>query len=230
MRSLVLPLLAAVLLTTGAHAQTAPPAAAAPAAPTSVAPPSATAATPAPAPAAVPPPVAPTPAPAATKTEILWDEEAALVMGDHPFIWRRLDKVKGNKRGALKVVDEGGLWKISGRHQGHTPETKDDYVSIKGVITAVTAGTFVVNGEIEFFATKMNKGAACRITGQSRFFRRGNEQVWRLQDGANPCSGPKEALDVTFRPDQVAAQRKPTRATPTPVPPKVAPVSPTVKQ
>ena len=58
------------------------------------------------------------------------------MLGDHPFIWRRLDKVKGNKRGALKIVDEGGVWKISGRHQGQTADTKDDYVAIKGTITA----------------------------------------------------------------------------------------------
>jgi hypothetical protein len=208
--------LVAVILLTGvaAHAQTKPPAAPAPAAP-----PPATATTP-----------APPPAPPAAKTEILWDEEAALVMGDHPLVWRRLDKVKGNKRGAVKIVDEGGLWKISGRQQGQTADTKEDYVTIKGTITAITSGTFVVNGEIEFFAAKMNKGAACRITGESRFYRRGSEQVWRLQNGSNPCSGPKEALDVTFRPDQVTAQRKPTRATPTPVPPKVAPTSPTLKQ
>ncbi|MBX3500020.1 MAG: hypothetical protein KF889_11285 [Alphaproteobacteria bacterium] len=164
------------------------------------------------------------------KTEILWDEEAALVIGDHPLIWRRLAKVKGNKRGTLKIVDEGGLWKISGRHQGQTADTKDDYVAIKGTITAITSGTFVVNGEIEFHAAKLNKGAVCRITGESRFYRRGNEQIWRMQDGKNPCSGPKEALDIAFRPDQVAAQRKPTRATPTPVPPKVAPASPTVRE
>jgi len=214
MRSLMLQVVAVTLLTGAAFAQTTPPAAPTLAAP----PPPATAATPAPAPA---------PAAGPTKTEILWDEEAELVRGDHPLIWRRL---KGNKRGSLKIVDEGGLWKISGRHQGQTPETKEDYVTIKGVITSITAGTFVINGEIEFFAAKMNKGAACRITGESRFFRRGNEQIWRLQDGANPCSGPKEALDVAFRPDQVAAQPKPTRTTPTPVPPKVAPPSPTVKQ
>jgi hypothetical protein len=210
----MLQLIAVILLTGAVAAQTKPPAAPAPAAP-----PPATATTP-----------APPPAPPAAKTEILWDEEAALVMGDHPLVWRRLDKVKGNKRGAVKIVDEGGLWKISGRQQGQTADTKEDYVTIKGTITAITSGTFVVNGEIEFFAAKMNKGAACRITGESRFYRRGSEQVWRLQNGSNPCSGPKEALDVTFRPDQVTAQRKPTRATPTPVPPKVAPASPTVKQ
>ncbi len=216
MRSLMLPLVAVTLLTGAAFAQTTPPSAPSPAAP----PPPATAATPAPTPPAAP---AATPA----KTEILWDEEAELVKGDHPFIWRRL---KGSKRGSLKIVDEGGLWKISGRHQGQTPETKDDYVAIKGVITSITSGTFVVSGEIEFFAAKMNKGVACRITGESRFYRRGSEQIWRLQDGNNPCSGPKEALDVAFRPDQVEAQRKPTRGAPAPVPPKVAPVSPTVKQ
>ena len=152
------------------------------------------------------------------------------MLGDHPFVWRRLYRVKGNKRGALTVTNEGGVWKISGRHQGHTAETKDDYVTIKGVITAITSGTFVVNGDIEFFAVKMNKGAACRITGESHFYRRGNEQIWRLRDGKNPCSGPKDALDVAFRPDQVAAQPKPKRRAPRPVPPKVAPVSPTVKQ
>ena len=145
-------------------------------------------------------------------------------------MWRRLAKVKGNKRGSLTIVNEGGLWKISGRHQGQTPDTKDDYVTIKGVITSITSGTFVVNGEIEFFAAKMNNGAACRITGESRFYRRGSEQIWRMQDGNNPCSGPKEALDVAFRPDQVEAPRKTPRAAPAPVPPKVAPVSPTVKQ
>lgn len=220
MRSLMLQAVAVILLTSAVHAQTKAPAPATP-------PPAAPAASP-PAPAAAPPPAA-APAPAA-KTEILWEEEAALVMGDHPFIWRRLDKVKGNKRGALKIVDEGGVWKISGRQQGQTADTKEDYVTIKGTITAITAGTFVVNGEIEFFAAKMNKGAACRIAGESRFYRRGNEQVWRLQNGNNPCSGPKEALDVTFRPDQVSAQSKPTRATPTPMPPRVAPASPTVKQ
>jgi len=218
MRSLMLPLVAAVLLTSLAHAQTTPAPAPAPTPPP--APPTA---------AAPPPPAAPAPAAAPAKTEILWDEEAALVMGDHPFIWRRLDKVKGNKRGALKVVDEGGVWKISGRQQGQTPDTKEDYVTIKGVITSITSGTFVVNGEIEFFAAKMNKGAACRITGESHFYRRGSEQIWRMQGGPNPCSGPKEALDVAFRPDQVSAQHKPTRATPTPVPPKVAPAAPTVK-
>lgn len=201
MRSLLLSVVATAMLAGAVHAQT-PPAAPAPAAP-----------------------------PAATsKTEILWDEEAALVMGDHPLVWRRLDKIKGNKRGALKIVDDGGVWKISGRHQGQTADTKEDYVTIKGVITAVTSGTFVVNGEIEFFAAKMNKGAACRLTGESRFYRRGSEQIWRLQNGENPCSGPKEALDVTFRPDQVAARPKPARASPTPVPPKVAPTAPTVQQ
>lgn len=210
MRSFMILFGAVILLAGAVHAQTSPPT---------------TPATPAP-----PPPAAPAPAAASAKTEILWDEEAALVLGDHPFIWRRLAKVKANKRGALKIVDEGGLWKISGRHQGQTADTKEDYVTIKGVITAITSGTFVVNGEIEFFAAKMNKGAACRITGESRFYRRGNEQIWRMQNGNNPCSGPKEALDVAFRPDQVSAQRKPTRATPTPVPPKVAPASPTVKQ
>lgn len=217
MRSLMLPFAAAILLAGAALAQTTPPAAPAPSAPP------VTAATPAPAPA-------PAPAVAPAKTEILWDEEAELVLGDHPLVWRRLDKVKGNKRGSLKIVDEGGVWKISGRHQGQTPDTKDDYVTIKGVITSITSGTFVVSGEIEFFAAKMNKGAACRIAGESRFYRRGSEQIWRLQDGINPCSGPKEALDVAFRPDQVASQRKPTRTTPTPVPPKIAPVSPTVKE
>ncbi|MGE3652269.1 MAG: hypothetical protein AB7G10_28340, partial [Reyranellaceae bacterium] len=189
--------------------------------------------TPPPAPPAAPPPVAsapPAPPAGPAKTEILWDEEAALVLGEHPFMWRQLYRVKGNKRGALTIVDEGGVWKISGRHQGRTPETKEDYVTIKGVITAITAGTFVVNGDIEFFAAKMNKGAACRITGESRFIRRPHEQIWRLQNGSNPCSGPKDALDVAFRPDQVAAQRKPKRRPPSQVPPKIAPVSPTVKQ
>lgn len=221
MRSLMLQLVAVALLAGSAVAQTTPPATPAPAVPAT--------------PASAPPPApasasAPAPAVAPAKTEILWDEEAELVRGDHPLVWRRLDKVKGNKRGALKIVDEGGLWKISGRHQGQTPDTKEDYVAIKGVITSITSGTFVVNGEIEFFAAKMNKGAACRITGETRFYRRGSEQIWRMQDGTNPCSGPKEALDVAFRPDQVASQRKPTRTTPTPVPPKVAPVSPTVKE
>lgn len=223
----MLQVVAVILLTGAAFAQTTPPTA-----PPAVAPPAV-----APSPTAPPPPAtaatpAPAPAPAAgpAKTEILWDEEAELVRGDHPLVWRRLDKVKGNKRGSLQIVDEGGLWKISGRHQGQTPETKEDYVTIRGVITSITSGTFVVNGEIEFFAAKMNKGAACRITGESRFYRRGSEQIWRMQDGINPCSGPKEALDVAFRPDQVAAQRKPARTAPTPVPPKVAPVSPTVKQ
>ncbi len=225
MRSLILQLVAVILLTGAASAQTKPPAASPPAAPAPTAPPPVATTTPAP-----PPAPAATPAAAPAKTEILWDEEAALVMGDHPLIWRRLDKVKGNKRGALKIVNEGGLWKISGRHQGQTADTKEDYVTIKGVITSITSGTFVVNGEIEFFAAKMNKGAACRITGESHFYRRGSEQIWRMQGGNNPCSGPKEALDVAFRPDQVAAQPKPTRATPTPVPPKVAPASPTVKQ
>jgi len=217
MRSLMFPLVAVTLLASAAFVQTTPPAA-----PTPANPPPATPAPAAPPVAAVPPAPATVPA----KTEILWDEEAELVRGDHPLIWRRL---KG-KRGSLKIVDEGGLWKISGRHQGQTPETKDDYVTIKGVITSITSGTFVVNGEIEFFAAKMNKGAACRIAGESRFYRRGNEQIWRLQDGNNPCSGPKEALDVAFRPDQVAARPKPTKTAPTPVPPKVAPVSPTVKE
>ena len=181
MRSLMIPLVAAALLTGIAHAQTTPPPA-----PAKTPPPVAPAAAPPPAPAAAPAP-APTAAAAPTKTEILWDEEAALVMGDHPLIWRRLDKVKGNKRGALKIVDEGGLWKISGRQQGQTPDTKEDYVTIKGVITSITSGTFVVNGEIEFFAAKMNKGAACRITGESHFYRRGSEQIWRMQGGPNPC-------------------------------------------
>lgn len=219
MRALLLHVVAVIVLTGIAHAQTKPPAPVVPAAP---APSPATT----PSPAATPPTAAPT---VATKTEILWEEEAALVMGEHPLIWRRLDKVKGNKRGALKIVDEGGVWRINGRHQGQTADTKDDYVTIKGTITAVTAGTFVVNGEIEFHAAKMNKGAACRVTGESRFFRRGNEQIWRMQNGNNPCSGPKESLDMAFRPDQVAAQSKPTRATPTPVPPRIAPATPTAK-
>ena len=121
------------------------------------------------------------------------------MLGEHPFV-APASRVKGNKRGALTIVDEGGVWKISGRHQGRTPDTKEDYVTIKGVITAITAGTFVVNGDIEFFAAKMNKGAACRITGESHFIRRPHEQIWRLQNGSNPCSGPKDALDVAFRP------------------------------
>ncbi len=216
MRSL---LVSAVVLAlaTSAFAQTPPAAKPTPAAPARP-------------PAPVTPPAAPAQpaatAPMPTVTEILWDDEAALLKGDHPVAWQRLIK-RGGKRGSVMVSDDKGLWRVSGKQTGSTPETTDDYVAIDGVIVAITSGVFTLRGDVTYRSAAISGGNACKSSGEHRFLRRPGEQVWRLQNARNACNNDIEILDVTFRPDQARAVASEKGAKGAPPPPKVAPVSKT---
>ncbi|QQS14607.1 MAG: hypothetical protein IPK81_10870 [Rhodospirillales bacterium] len=217
------PAVAAVTPTPAAPAAASPPSTAGtlpsptptsptPAAPAAASPPSTAGTLPSPTPPSPTPAAAVPPTPAAvSKTEILWEDEGKLLAGSHPLSWRRLTRIKGNRSGRIEIVDEAGVWKISGRQEGAAAETAGDSIAIDGVVLSVTEGTVVMRGEIVFRRANVNGGQACKTSGDLRFYRRRTDPFWRLEGGQNPCNGELEVVDIRLRPEQAPTRpaRKP---------------------
>lgn len=133
---------------------------------------------------------------APTRTTIEADAEAQLFATANRMVWGRYAKMKGAKPGDIVVAKQNGLWTVKGRLDSLAAGTEGDWVTIDAVVERISAGLVQIRGEVAFRVAKVEKGAACKVAGAMHLRRSGRSQIWRLQEGDNPCDGTQEFFDL----------------------------------
>jgi len=153
-------------------------------------------------------------------TEIAAPEEAKLLLGRKPLVWKQLADQRGNKAGSVEIVDQGGLWRIRGEQKGGEPGTENDSVTIDGVILRILPNMFTIKGEVATRSAKVMKGVACKQSGTVTFKRHPRDPFWRLLDNENPCTGEREIVDIRMDPPPAPSPAAKKQATQQPTPQK----------
>jgi hypothetical protein len=148
-----------------------------------------------------------------TSTEVRSPEEAKLLLGHRPLVWKRLGEARTTKPGAVEVVDQGGLWRIKGVQKGAEPGAEKDSVTIDGVILRILPNMFTIKGEVATRSAKVMNGVACKQSGTVTFKRHPRDPFWRLLDNENPCTGEREVIELRMdapppRPQAQKAQKR----------------------
>jgi hypothetical protein len=147
---------------------------------------------------------------AIARTRIDSDAEAQLFAGAAKLVWGRYARIKGAKPGTVAVTKQGSVWSVKGRIDSAAPGSEGDWASIDGTVESIAANNVVIKGEVAFRVAKVDKGAACKVSGALHFRRSGKSQVWRLVEGDNPCDGTQEMLDLVY--EKPVAEKKPVPA------------------
>ena len=148
-----------------------------------------------------------------TATDIRSSDEAKLLLGNRPLVWKRLGDTRTTKPGTVEVVDQGGLWRIKGVQKGTEPGAENDSVTIDGVILRVLPNMFTIKGEVATRSSKVMNGVACKQSGTVTFKRHPRDPFWRLLDAENPCTGEREVIELRMdapppRPQAQKAQKR----------------------
>lgn len=127
------------------------------------------------------------------KTVIKDERAKAMLLGRHRF---SLQWISWDYFGSANVVDKNGTLHIKGEQRGRKT---DEYVTIEGVITEVSAREFKFAGKIITKVDINNNGEPCVREGDMTFHITRNRRYWRLKEMDNPCEGVVDYVDIFFR-------------------------------
>lgn len=120
----------------------------------------------------------------------------AKLLGKHRL---SLQWVSWDYFGSSVVREKNGILYIKGTQRGRG-KSKNDFVTIDGVITEVSAKEFVFDGKITTSVSYINDGEPCERDGETTFKVTGNRRYWRMQNMLNPCTNVEtDYVDVYFR-------------------------------
>jgi len=99
--------------------------------------------------------------------------------------------------GDAKIMStkEENLYEIDGIQKS---KENDDYLKIKGTLTALSDKHLIFNGTIETSVYHINNGKPCIRNGKFNFKVSGQRKYWRLQEMNNPCDGVADYVDIYF--------------------------------
>lgn len=139
-------------------------------------------------------------------TEIRSQDEAKLLLGRKPLVWKGLAAASAGKAGSIEIVDANGLWRIRGEQTGSAAGRENDSVRIEGVVLRVLPNMFTIKGEVATRAAAVMNGVACKQSGTITFKRHPKDPFWRLLDNENPCTGEREVIEIRMDPPPAKKQ------------------------
>ncbi len=127
------------------------------------------------------------------KTVIKDKQARAMLLGRHRF---SLQWISWDHFGSASVVDKSGTLFIKGEQRGRKT---DEYVTIDGRITEVSAKEFKFTGKIVTKVNINNNGEPCVREGDMTFHITRNRRYWRLKEMDNPCEAIVDYVNIFFR-------------------------------
>jgi hypothetical protein len=127
------------------------------------------------------------------KTVIKDKRAKAMLLGRHRF---SLQWISWDYFGSANVVEKNGTLFIKGEQRGRNT---DEYVTIDGRITEVSAKEFKFIGSIVTKVDINNNGKPCVREGEMTFHITRNRRYWRLKEMDNPCEQIVDYVDIFFR-------------------------------
>jgi len=125
------------------------------------------------------------------KTTVRSKSAADQLLGEHKL---SLQWISWEEFGSAKVVNDNGVYRISGRQ-----EKDSELLTISGVIIEIDENHFIMDGTITTKISYLNSGQSCERQGRLRFHvRAGNSRSWRLSSMKNLCSGLTDYIDIYF--------------------------------
>ena len=122
------------------------------------------------------------------------DEEAKKqLLGEHLL---SLQWISWDHFGKAVVTEQNGALSIKGEQKS---EKNDDYVTINGIVTKVSAGEFTFTGTIITKIYHINGGKPCKREGEMTFRITGKRRYWRLVQMDNPCDQATDYVDIYLR-------------------------------
>ena len=115
------------------------------------------------------------------------------LLGEHLF---SLQWISWDDFGKAVVTKQNGSLSIKGEQKS---KTNDDYVTISGVITNVSAKEFTFTGTIVTKIHHINGGKPCKREGEMMFRITGKRKYWRLVQMDNPCDHATDYVDIYFK-------------------------------
>lgn len=115
-------------------------------------------------------------------------------VGRHPLTlhWINTDL---RKAGVVEIKRDNNSLQLYGSQVGQG-EAKGDYISIQGVITDYSNGTFSLTGKIITHLRFDNGGLPCVMTGKFTFKKSHGKKYWRLQESKSLCSTTTNYIDI----------------------------------
>lgn len=100
--------------------------------------------------------------------------------------------------GTASVTERRGTFYLKGEQRGRGEQT-DDYVTVNGTITSISANEFRFNGKIAVRISHNNNGAECLRKGEMTFRITGKRKYWRLMEMQSPCGAETDYVDIFFK-------------------------------
>ena len=98
--------------------------------------------------------------------------------------------------GTATVTQKNGVFYLKGKQEG---QQSDDYLTVDGTITEISAKEFKFDGKIVIKVNDNNSGQPCVREGAMTFKITGKRKYWRLVEMDNPCEGIADYVDIYFR-------------------------------
>ena len=125
---------------------------------------------------------------------VIHDAKAAhILLGEHDF---SLQWVSWDDFGVASVTKKSGLWRINGRQDS---EENDDYITIDGIITEISAYEFIFDGTIVTRIHYIADGDAVSRKGLKTFRMTRGRPYWRMMEMNNPSDSVVDYVDVFVR-------------------------------
>lgn len=134
-------------------------------------------------------------APHATGPRTVVDDAktAHILLGEHDF---SLQWVSWDDFGVASVTKTSGLWRINGRQDS---KENDDYITIDGVITEISAYEFIFDGTIVTRIHHIAGGNEVIRKGLKTFRMTRGRPYWRMMEMNNPSDSVVDYIDVFVR-------------------------------
>jgi hypothetical protein len=129
------------------------------------------------------------------KTEVRDAKARAMLIGRHKL---SLQWISWDFFGTANVSQKGRTLYLKGRQDGRG-ENREDYLTVDGIITSISAKEFKFDGKIITRISHINGGAPCVREGEMTFRITGKRRYWRLQEIDNPCDEAADYVDIFFK-------------------------------
>ena len=116
-----------------------------------------------------------------------------MLLGKHKL---SLQWISWDYFGTATITQKNGIFYLKGKQDG---QQNEDYLTIDGKITEISAKEFKFNGKIVTKVSDNNSGQPCLREGAMTFKITGKRKYWRLAEMNNPCEGITDYVDIYFR-------------------------------
>lgn len=129
------------------------------------------------------------------KTVVNDSAARTMLLGKHKL---SLQWISWDYFGTATVTNRSGIFYLKGNQRGRG-EQKDDYLTIDGTITSISAKEFIFSGKIVTRVSHINGGKPCERDGEFTFRITGKRKYWRMQQIDNLCEAVADYVDIYFR-------------------------------